>query len=50
MQPYINITINVLLKNNNNNPSLRISYESAKNKNTIDVIDTKNNKNTKLRW
>lgn len=48
MQPYINITINVLLKNSNDNPSLRISYESAKNKNTIDVIDTKNNKNTSL--
>lgn len=48
MQPYINITINVLLKNSNNNPSLRISYESAKNKNTIDIIDTKNNKNTSL--
>ena len=48
MQPYINITINVLLKNSNDNPSLRISYESAKNKNTIDIIDTKNNKNTSL--
>ena len=48
MQPYINITINVPLKNSNDNPSLRISYESAKNKNTIDVIDTKNNKNTSL--
>lgn len=48
MQPYINITINVLLKNSNDNPSLQIKYESAKNKNTIDVIDTKDNKNTNL--
>ena len=48
MQPYINITINVLLKNSNDNPSLQIIYESAKNKNTIDIINTKDNKNTNL--
>ena len=48
MQPYINITINVLLKNSNDNPFLQINYESAKNKSTIDVINTKDNKHTNL--
>ena len=46
MKPYINITINVLLKTDD--ASLNIIYESAKNKSTVNVIDTKNNKQLNL--